>query len=57
MNDTTVVHMYKETFEGTCKEEPTNPNWASTVWTNKGGKWVGISSRIRIYRHPPQRNS
>jgi hypothetical protein len=41
INDTTVVHMFKETFEGTCKGEPVNPNWASSVWTNKGGKWVG----------------
>jgi hypothetical protein len=41
INDTTVVHMFKETFEGTCKGEPVNPNWASSVWTNKGGKWIG----------------
>ena len=40
INDATVVHMFKETFEGTYKGEPINPNWASTVWTNKGGKWV-----------------
>lgn len=41
VNDTTVVHMFKETFEGTCKGEAVNPNWASTVWTEKGGKWLG----------------
>ena len=41
VNDTTVVHMFKETFEGTCNGETVNPNWASTVWTNKNGKWLG----------------
>ncbi len=41
VDDTTVVHMYKITAEGTCNGEPINPNWSSTVWTKKDGKWLG----------------
>jgi hypothetical protein len=40
VNDSTVVHMYKETVEGTCKGQPIPVTWSSTVWTNKGGKWM-----------------
>ena len=42
LNDTTVVHMFrwsgKASFQGTPAPSPV---WASTVWINKGGKWLG----------------
>jgi hypothetical protein len=53
VNDTTVVHMFKVTVEGTCKGEPVNPNWASTVWTNKGGKWVAAFHHESEIPPPP----
>jgi len=40
VNDNTVVHMYKATIEGACNGQPIPPIWSSSVWTNKGGKWV-----------------
>ncbi len=40
-NDMTVVHMFKENVDGTCKGQRLPPAvWSSTVWTNKGGKWL-----------------
>jgi hypothetical protein len=53
VNDTTVVHMFKETFEGTCKGEPINPNWASSVWTKKNGKWLGAFHHESEIMPPP----
>jgi hypothetical protein len=41
VNDGTAVHIYKATTKGTCNEKPIPPTWASSVWTNKGGKWLG----------------
>jgi ketosteroid isomerase-like protein len=41
INDNTVVHMYKWTGKGTYQGQPVpSPTWASTVWANKGGKWM-----------------
>jgi hypothetical protein len=40
VNDSTVVHIFKTTAEGTCQAQPIPANWSSTVWTNKGGKWL-----------------
>jgi len=40
-NDMTVVHMFKENMDGTCKGQRLPAAvWSSTVWTNKGGKWL-----------------
>ena len=40
VNDSTVVHLFRTTAEGTCQGQPIPANWESTVWTNKGGKWL-----------------
>ena len=41
IGDTTVVHMYRWTGKGTYDGHPIpSPTWASTIWTNKGGKWM-----------------
>lgn len=54
INDITVVHMYRQTFAGTCKGEPATANWSSTVWTNKGGKWVAaFHQESEILPAPP----
>jgi ketosteroid isomerase-like protein len=41
VNDNTIIHMYRWTGKGTYQGQPVpSPTWASTVWTNKGGKWT-----------------
>jgi hypothetical protein len=40
VNDSTVVHLFKTTTEGTCQAQPNPAAWQSTVWTNRGGRWV-----------------
>ena len=40
-NDSTVVHTYKTTIDGRCQDQPLRPIWASSVWVNKSGKWLG----------------
>jgi hypothetical protein len=40
VNDSTVVHIFKTTIEGTCQGQAIPANWSSTVWTIKGGKWL-----------------
>jgi hypothetical protein len=40
INDSTVVHIFKEMPRGTCEGRPLKDTWSSTVWTNKGGKWL-----------------
>src|SRR5437867_7247226 len=43
IGDTAVVHMYRWTGKGTYEGQPIpSPTWASTVWTNKGGKWMAV---------------
>jgi len=43
IGDATVVHMYRWTGKGTYEGQPVpSPTWASTVWTNKGGKWLAV---------------
>jgi len=43
IGDTTVVHMYRWTGKGTYEGQPIpSPTWASTIWTNKGGKWMAV---------------
>jgi uncharacterized protein DUF4440 len=47
VDNNTAVHMYrwegKGTFVNQGKTMPVpSPTWASTVWTNRGGKWVAV---------------
>jgi hypothetical protein len=43
VNDSTVVHMYRWTGKGTYEGKPVpSPTWASTVWSNKSGKWMAV---------------
>ena len=43
VNDSTVVHIYKWTGKGTYQGQPVpSPTWSSTVWANKGGKWMAV---------------
>jgi hypothetical protein len=43
VNDSTVVHTYRWTGKGSFQGQPLpSPVWASSVWTNRGGKWVGV---------------
>ena len=43
VNDSTVVHMYRWTGKGTYEGQPIpSPTWSSTVWANKGGKWMAV---------------
>jgi len=43
ISDAAVVHMYRWTGKGTYEGQPIpSPTWASTVWTNRGGKWLAV---------------
>jgi len=43
ISDQSVVHLYRWTGKGTYEGQPIpSPTWASTVWTNKGGKWMAV---------------
>ena len=43
VNDSTVIHMYRWTGKGTYEGQPVpSPTWASTVWSNKSGKWLAV---------------
>jgi hypothetical protein len=43
LNDATVVHMYRWSGKATFKGAPApSPVWSSTVWMNKGGKWLAM---------------
>ena len=43
VNDSSVIHMYRWTGKGTYEGRPIDsPTWASTVWANKGGKWLAV---------------
>ena len=54
VNDTTVVHMYRWTGKGTYQGQPVpSPTWASTVWTNKGGKWLAVFHQESLAMGPP----
>jgi hypothetical protein len=41
VNETTVVHMFKVVVDGACQGQSLPAVWASTVWSNNGGKWLG----------------
>jgi len=54
VNDTTVVHMYRWTGKGTYEGQAIpSPTWASTVWANKGGKWVAVFHQESLAMSPP----
>lgn len=53
INDSTVVHLYKATVAGTCQGQPVPATWASTVWTNKNGKWLGAFHHESPVQAPP----
>jgi hypothetical protein len=43
INDNTAVHIYRWTGKGTFRGEPMpSPTHSSTVWTNRGGRWVPV---------------
>jgi hypothetical protein len=43
VDDNTAVHMYRWTGKGTFQGNPVpSPTYASTVWANRGGKWVAV---------------
>ncbi len=54
IGDTTAVHMYRWTGKGTYEGQPVpSPTWASTVWTNKGGKWQAVFHQETTAMPPP----
>jgi methionine-rich copper-binding protein CopC len=54
INDNTVVHMYRWTGKGTYQGQPVpSPVWTSTVWTNRGGKWVATFHQESVAMGPP----
>jgi hypothetical protein len=54
VNDNTVVVMYKWTGKGTYQGQPVpSPTWASTVWSNKGGKWLAVFHQESAAMAPP----
>jgi hypothetical protein len=38
---------YKGTADGTCGGMAIPPTWASSVWVNRGGKWLAFSHQER----------
>ena len=43
VDDNTVVHLYRWSGKGTAQGQPVpSPSWASTVWSNKSGKWQAV---------------
>src|SRR5262249_39236890 len=54
VNDTTVLHMYRWTGKGTFEGQPIpSPTWASSLWTNKGGKWLAVFHQETTAMAPP----
>jgi len=43
INAGAVLVTYKGTVDGTCDSKPVPAVWASTVWVNRGGKWLAYS--------------
>ena len=53
-DDATVVHMYRWTGKGTVQGQPVpSPVWNSTVWANKGGKWLAVFHQETTAMAPP----
>ena len=54
INDNSVIHMYRWTGKGTFAGQPLpSPTWASTVWTNRGGKWVATFHQETLSQPAP----
>jgi hypothetical protein len=53
LTDTSVVHVYKATVDGTCQGQPVPATWASSVWVNKNGKWLGAFHHESTLTPPP----
>jgi hypothetical protein len=54
IGDTTVVHIYRWTGKGTVDGQAIHsPTWASTVWTNRGGKWLAVFHQETDALPPP----
>jgi hypothetical protein len=53
LTDTSVVHMYKSTIDGTCQDQPVPATWASSVWVNKNGTWLGAFHQESPMTPPP----
>lgn len=52
VNDSTVVHIFRATTDGTCQGQPIPASWSSTVWTNKGGKWLAAFHQESVVTPP-----
>lgn len=40
LNSSTALITYKGSVEGTCAGKPIPTVWSSSVWVNRGGKWL-----------------
>lgn len=55
VNNDTVVHIYRWSGEGTMMGEAfPSPTHASTVWTNRGGRWLAVFHQ-ETAAAPPQK--
>ena len=43
LNSSTALITYKASAEGTCAGTPIPTVWASSIWVNRGGKWLAAS--------------
>jgi hypothetical protein len=56
VNDNTVVHTYRWTGKASYQGQAApSPTWSSTVWTNKGGKWLAVfhQETVGVAAPPP----
>ena len=54
VNETTVVHTFHWMGQGTCGGQAVpESTWASTVWSNKGGKWIAAFHQESMADAPP----
>jgi hypothetical protein len=54
IGDTTVVHLYRWTGKGTANGQAIpGATWSSTVWTNRGGKWLAVFHQETDAMAPP----
>ena len=43
INDTTALTTFRWTGKGSMMGQPfPSPTWASSIWVNRGGNWVGV---------------
>lgn len=54
VDSNTAIHTYRWTGKGTWKGEAIpSPTWASTVWVNRGGKWLALFHQETPAMPPP----